>query len=59
MIYPDGYAAGEECPECSTELAFDKGEPATFHNPPEPPLVYCPDCGLDFDIDWSRQNAMV
>lgn len=50
-------ASGDTCPSCGAILAFEAGEQMSRHSPGIPPSVYCPDCGLEFEIDWERQGG--
>lgn len=42
-ISPVKFVQGDSCPECAEELQWDEGD-----------VVYCENCGMEFDVDWSR-----
>lgn len=52
------YASGDPCPDCGEEMEFDKGQPASAHTPEQKPAVGCWACGLQYPVDWERQNAI-
>lgn len=37
------FVQNDSCPECSEPLKWDDGD-----------LVYCENCGSEFEVDWSR-----
>ena len=48
------YNENDPCPECATRLIMDPGEPQSWHSPEEPPALFCPNCGIDYQVDWER-----
>lgn len=52
------YAEGDSCPDCGQPMEFDKGQPASIDGPEQKPAVGCWDCGLQYPVDWTRQNEI-
>ena len=51
-----GYAHGDKCPECESVMTFEKGDLESRMHPGTPDCIYCPECGLEYEIDWDRHE---
>lgn len=51
---PSLYAAGDACPECGKTMTFGGGEEMSRQSPMDPPCIFCTNCGMTYEVDWSR-----
>lgn len=53
------FTAGDSCPTkgCLGILDYDEGEEESHAHPGQAPAIFCPECGLEFAVDWDRMKT--
>lgn len=51
-------AEGDPCPDCNLPMLFIEATSGNREEPPEPAAIWCTDCGIEFPVDWDRQNKL-
>lgn len=54
LAWRELFSNADLCLNCGEDLEYDSGYYATQDEPGQPESVYCPNCLIDYPIDWGR-----
>jgi hypothetical protein len=44
------------CPECTTKLTYDAGQPQTWDEPEQPSCLHCEECGYEVSLEEAEDG---